>query len=143
MTVTNSIAALTISGVSICDVDEISDAVGLDTAVLAPMPAGFISDIALTYDEITQQLCRLEYTLNYRYYHCKIAGGLGGLFATYAGLITNAAAIMLAFSNDATLAGAMNNTAPIISGIGPVTDPTGNGFHGFDISLRIMQFLEV
>jgi len=59
LTVTNSVAALTFTGsvgtIIVQDVDEISDTVGLDTKVLAPMPSGFISDIALTRDEISGQ----------------------------------------------------------------------------------------
>jgi hypothetical protein len=143
LTVTNSIAALTIAGVTILDTDQIPDAVGLDFAVLAPMPEAFITNVEVTRDELSAQKLVLRYTLTYRYYHCKIQGGLGGLFATYAGLITNAAAILLAFSSDATLAGAVDNDMPQVLNIGPVSDPSGNAYHGCDITLRIMQFLEV
>lgn len=142
-TVANSIAALSITDVTVQDTHEITDTIGLDTHILAPNPAGFISELSISYDELSQQKCRLEYTLNYRYYHCKLAGGLGGLFATYSGLVTTAANILLAFASDVTLTGAMNNTTPVISDIGPVTDPAGNGYHGFDVSIHILQFLEV
>lgn len=142
-TVTNAIEALSISGVTILDVDEIPDTMGLDNHVLAPMPAGFISDIELTRDEQSAQWLTLKYTLHYRYYHVRIQGGIGGLFAAYSGLITNCAAILLAFGNDATLSGAVDNQEPQITDIGPVSDPAGNAYHGFDISLRITQFLEV
>jgi len=147
LTVTNSIAALTFTGssgtISVKDTDEIPDTIGLDTHILAPMPAGFITGIELIRDELTAQLLTLKYTLTYRYYHCKIGGGMGGLFGTYAGLITNAAAILLAFSKHATLVGALDNDIPQIIDIGAVSDPSGNGYHGFDITLRITQFLEV
>ena len=142
-TVTNAIAALSIPGVTIKDVDELSDAIGEDFAVLAPMPAGFITNVLVSRDEVTGQKLRLSYTLTYRYYHCKIAGGLGGLFSTFSKLVDNAAAILLAFCNDATLAGALDNEAPTFSTFGPVSDPAGIGYHGFDITLNIMQFLEV
>lgn len=147
LTVTNSIAALTFTGsdgtITVKDTDEIPDTIGLDYRVLAPMPEGFITNVELIRDELTGQKLTLKYTLTYRYYHCLIAGALGGLFSTYAGLITNAAAVLLAFSNDATLTGALDNDMPQISGIGPVSDPAGKGYHGFDVSLRITQFLEV
>jgi hypothetical protein len=142
-TVTNSIEALTITGITIQDVDEIPDSVGMDNHVLAPMPAGFISNVEVTRDELTAQKLRLNYTLTYRYYHCRIAGGVGGLFSTYAGLITSAAAILLAFCNDATLTGALDSDLPQILNIGPVTDPAGSGYHGFDVTLRIHQLLDV
>jgi hypothetical protein len=147
LTVTNSIAALAFTGASgtitVKDTDEIPESIGLDDRILAPNPSGFISNVELTRDELTGQNLRLTYVLSYRYYHCKIGGGMGGLFGVYAAMITNAAAILLAFSSDATLTGALDNDMPQITDIGPVNDPAGNGYHGFDITLRIMQFLEV
>ena len=142
-TVANSIAALSITGVDVLDIDQIPDAMGLDTAVLVPMPEDFITEVEIIPAELTQQNLDLSYTLHYRYYHCKIAGGLGGLFATYNGLVTAAANVLLAFANDATLSGAVNNTQATIANIGPVSDPAGNGFHGFDVTIRVLQFLEV
>jgi hypothetical protein len=140
-TVTNSIAALSIAGIGILDTDQIPDTIGLDTHVLAPVPNGFISDVAVTRDELSGQLLRLGYTLRYRYYHCVI--GTNSLFAAYAAVIDAAAAILLAFANDATLAGALDNDGPSIENIGPVADPTGKGYHGFDVVIHITQFLEV
>jgi hypothetical protein len=142
-TVTHAIGALSISGVTVLDTHNITDSIGLGTAILAPMPVEFVSNIELSRDELSGQLLTLRYTLTYRYYHCAIAGGLGGIFGPYSAMITNAAAILKAFASDATLAGAVDNDLPTISNIGPVNDPAGNGFHGFDITIRIMQFLEV
>jgi hypothetical protein len=142
-TVTNAIAALSITGVTILNTDQIPDSVGLDFAVLAPMPKDFLTNVTVTRDELSAQLLTLRYTLTYRYYHCKIGGGLGGLFSTYQGMLTNAALILKAFSSDKTLTGALDNDTPAITNIGPVSDPANNGFHGFDVTLRIMQFLEV
>lgn len=142
-TVTNSIEALSITGVTILDIDEIAESVGLDNHILAPIPDNFITGVELTRDEVSAQLLVLRYTLNYRYFHTTIAKGMGGLFDSYTGLITNMAAILLAFSKDETLSGALDNEMPVISNIGPVADPAGNVFHGFDISLRITQLLEV
>jgi hypothetical protein len=139
-TVTAAIKALTITGVDILDVSEIPSSLGLDTHVLAPMPEGFITNIELVNDELSQQYLTLHYTLTYRYYHCKIGGEL---LANYGGMIDKAAAILLAFSDDATLNGALDSDTPQIFNIGPVSDPSGNAYHGFDIALRITQFLEV
>lgn len=142
-TVTNAIEALSISGVTVLDVDEITDSVGLEAAILAPWPEGFISNIEVTRAEQSGQNLDLKYTLTYRYYHCRIAGGLGGILGPYAAMITNLAAILKAFAQNETLTGAMDNYEPQISDLGPVVDPAGNAYHGFDISLRIHQFLEV
>lgn len=142
-TVTNSIASLSITDVTILDTDQIPDSLGLDSHILAPMPQGFITGVTVTRDELSGQKLRLSYTLTYRYYHSKMAGGLGGLFGTYAGMVDKAAAILLAFSSDATLTGALDNDLPTLGEFGPVSDPAGNGYHGFDITLRITQLLEV
>jgi len=142
-TVTNSIAALNISGVTVKDVDEVTDTTKMSPATLAPRPEDFVTGISLVPAELSQQDNDLTYTLHYRYYHCQIVRGLGGMLASYSGLITKAAAILLAFSNDATLTGATNNTAPQIENIGPVNDPAGNVYLGFEISIQILQFLKV
>jgi hypothetical protein len=142
-TVTNSIAALSVSGVTIRDIDEVTDSNILGGKILFPQPVDFITDINLIRDEITGQWNTLTYTLHYVYLHCPTAGGLGGLKASYSGLITNAAAILLAFSSDATLSGAMDNGSPRMEGLGIVTDPAGNAYYGCLFVLAITQFLEV
>lgn len=143
-TVTNSIAALTFVGASgtitVKDIHEIPATVGLDDHILSPMPENFISGVEVTRDELTGQLLVLRYVLTYRYFHCRLGGDL---FANYANMVTNAAAILVAFSSDVTLTGAVDNTAPQITAFGPVNDPAGVGYHGFDITINVTQFLEV
>ena len=78
-TVTNSIAALTITGVTIKDSDEIPDAVTMSTPVLMPDTNGFVTNVSLERSEMTGQWNNLYYTLNYRYVHCTASGGLGGV----------------------------------------------------------------
>ena len=143
-TVTNSIAALTFTGASgtitVKDIHEIASTIGLDDHILSPMPENFISGVEITRDEMTAQLLVLKYILTYRYYHCKLGGDL---FANYANMVTNAASILLAFASDVTLAGAVDNGEAQITAFGPVNDPAGIGYHGFDLTLNITQFLEV
>jgi len=142
--VANSIAALLFTGASgtitVKDIDEIASAVGLDDHILSPMPENYISGVTITRDEMTAQLLVLKYILTYRYYHCKLGGDL---FANYANMVTNAAAILLAFASDATLTGAVDNGEAQITAFGPVNDPAGIGYHGFDLTINITQFLEV
>jgi hypothetical protein len=142
-TVTNAIAALVISGVTVSDMDEIPEALGLEYSILAPRPRDFITDLNITAAEQSQQNLDVTYTLHYRYYHCAIGGGTGGLFSIYPAMIAKLALIVKAFSSSAVLAGAMNNQAPRIEFIGGLEDESSNKFHGCDISLDIRQFLEV
>ena len=138
-TVTNSIAALSISGVTVKDVDEITSSRMGQGAILAPRPDGFVTDISFTPDEMTKQKLTLKYTLNYVYYHCPIGSTLN--FADYSNLIGKLALILAAMIEDHTLTGAVDTEAPSVGDIGPVLDPAGNAFHGCTISLTISQFI--
>ena len=142
-TVTNAIEALVIAGVTVRDVDEMSDAIGEDYAVLSPLPPAFISNVVVSRDELTGQKLRVSYTLTYRYYHCRVGGSTSGLSAIFSGMVTNAAAILVAFSSDATLAGAMDNEAPTLAIFGYVADGSNMNYHGFDVTINVMQFLDV
>lgn len=142
-TVTNAIEGLTISGVTIQDVDEIVEDMSMMPATLAPRPEDFITSVFVTRDESSGRLLQLRYTLNYRYYHCPIAGGLGGIFASYSALVTKIVAIQLKFMDDAALAGATDYMDASPMNIGPVQDPAGNWFLGCEFVLTIMQFVEV
>jgi hypothetical protein len=142
-TVTDAIAALTISGVVIKDSDQITDSMGLGYAVLSPIPDNFITGVKVDSVEVTKSKLNFSYDLHYRYYHAAITGGMGGLFAMYSGMLTNLGAILAAFSKSTVLRGAMDNGAPTLSHIGPVVDAAGNSYHGCDVTIHIMQFLEV
>jgi hypothetical protein len=143
LTVTNSIAALSITGVTVCDADQIPEALGLEFAVLAPIPDNFITNLVVTRSELTGQNLDVNYDLNYRYYHCAIGGATGGIFSVYPAMVTNLAAIVKAFALDDSLTGAMDNGFPTIGHIGPVADAAGNQYHGCDVTIHILQFLEV
>jgi hypothetical protein len=142
-TVTHSIASLSISGVTVKDIHEIPDMVGLGAGVLSPRPDNFVTGFSVTPAEVSSQNLDVRYTLNYVYFHCKIQGGLGGLFSVYSGLITAIAAIVKAFANDAKLSGSIDGGLPVINRIGPIMDASGNSYHGCEVSISILQFLEV
>lgn len=142
-TVTHSIASLSISGVGVKDIHEMSDSFKASTPVLFPEPSGFITDVELVRNEMTGQLDTLSYTLHYRFLYCEMAGA-NAYFNSFAGFIAKVALILLAFSSDATLNGAMDNEAPAISEIGVVAKEDENiPFLGCAVSLKIKQFLEV
>jgi hypothetical protein len=143
-TVTNSISHLSISGVAVKDINELSDALGTlaGGGILSPIPDNFITGYRAVPVDTSYQQQNVYYTLNFRYYHCPIGGGMNGLFSAYAGLIANLALILKAFCSSVTLSGAMTNGAPQVLRVGPVQDAAGNQYHGADIAINIMQFLE-
>ena len=143
-TVTNSIAALSITGVTVKDSDEITDSLGMSgTALLVPRPDNFLTGLSIVRGELSGQNLTVRYTLNYQYFHCVIGGGLGGIFSVYQGMLTNIGKIIVAFSNDATLTGAIDNGYPNFGRLGPIQDASGNKYHGCEVSIPITQFLEV
>jgi hypothetical protein len=140
VTVANSIESLSISGVTVADVDEISASIGQGLTILAPRPDDFISNLTITPAEISAQQLDVNYDLNYVYYHCAIGGAL---IDVYSAMLAKIALIIKAFAQNETLTGAMDNGLPTITHIGPVQDPAGNVYHGCDITIHILQFLEV
>ena len=139
-TVTDSIAALSISGVTVKDSDQIPQAIGAGYKVLCPRPDNFITGLSITPDEVSKQLLRLRYTLNYQYFHSRIGAKL---FDSYSAMLGKLALILVAFANDATLSGAIDNGAPSVGRLGPTMDAAGNKYHGCELSMQITQFLEV
>ena len=139
-TVTNSIAALSITGVIVKDSDEIPSSIGLNSAILCPRPDNFITGFSARRDELSGQYLTVRYTLNYQYFHCAIGQSL---FADFAPMLDKLALIAKAFSADDTLSGALDNGLPSFGRLGPMMDASGNKYHGCEVSIPITQFLEV
>jgi hypothetical protein len=138
-TVTNAIEGLTISGVTVCDIDEITTSRMGGKGILSPRPDNFVTGLSFTRDEISGQLQTVRYTLNYAYYHLPIGSVLN--FNEYSTMITNIVAIAAALAEDHTITGSLDTNGVTVSDIGMILDPAGNAFHGCIISLEITQFL--
>jgi hypothetical protein len=141
-TVVASIAALDITDVKVHGISGVSDSMLMNGKVLAPRPEKFITGARLIHVEQTQQLNNFVYTLHYRYYHCSIAGGLGGLTSSWPGLLDAVASILVALSSHSTLPGSVDSEDPQVESLGPVQDPAGNYYLGAEIAVTILQFLE-
>lgn len=142
-TVADAISKLSISGVTLRDIDQIAASVAVAPATFAPKPGGYISNLRVTVDSFGSagaQKMTLTYTLNYTYYHCQIGSVLD--FGAYAAMVTNIAAILAALMTNDTVTGAIDQQ-PKMSDIGPVLDPAGNQYHGCVFSLDITEFVEV
>src|SRR5688500_9661643 len=103
-TITNSIAALSISGVSIKDIDEIPQSGNMLLPILFPRPNDFVTDFSQAFRSFgsggTAKI-DFEYNLNYVFLLAEAGSGIGAL-AIYSGLITKLSAILVAIaSNDA------------------------------------------
>jgi hypothetical protein len=140
-TVTNSIAALSISGVAVEDIHEVAAAIKLGTGILAPNPKNgkFVTGVKFEKVNVRGDKQNMTYTLNYVYYKCKIGGDI---FAVFPGLIADLALIIKAFAGSAVLTGATQNGQPTVNWVGGVQDNAGNDYHGAELSITIHQFFD-
>jgi len=137
-----AIAALTIPDVTIRGESGVADSMLMSAHTFAPRPEKFITGVQLKHAEMTEYNNNFYYTLHYRYYHCALEGGLGGLAAMWPGLIKNVASILVAFSSHLSLGGTIDQDLPTVETLGPVMDPAGNQYLGAEISILVLQFLE-
>lgn len=141
-TVADSIAGLTISGVTIRDIDQIPDTANMLCPLLIPDPSGFVTDISVsfeTYGSNGSAKVNTNYTLNYIFLFCEVGSGIG-TYAAYSGLITKLSAILVAINSNDSISGAVDMKVNNISNIGVVTDPAGNEFWGLAFSLRVLEY---
>jgi hypothetical protein len=141
-TVTNSIAALSISGVTIKDIDEIPQSAQLLGPVLIPQPNDFVTEFTQTFQSFgSNGTAKVDfgYTLNYVYLHCEAGSGISS-FDIYAGLITNLSAIVVAIASNDAVSGLVDLKIASISNIGVIEDPSGNQYWGVLLGLRVLEF---
>ncbi len=140
-TVADSISKLSISGVTIKDINELSSSWKSLPNVLYPRPDNFVTDIALTPVELTKSKYDLRYTLNYRFLNIQL-GNDAVLFAGYATLIAKIVLIVNAIVTNHNLTGAIDVSFSGITAIGALPDPAGNVYHGADFSIDVLEYLE-
>ena len=140
-TVADSIAALSVSGVTLKDVDNIpEDATGLGPLII-PAP-NYLTNFSMTrqsYGGGSSAEMDVSYTLNYRLLFAPVGAGRG--FIGVVDVMVDKLALFL----DAVLAidtidGCEDITPDGVSNFGVVTDPAGNNYFGCDISLNILEF---
>ena len=142
--ITNAIAALSISGVTIKDVDEIAASWKAVPNVLYPNPRddGFITDFGLDYASTMRGASapvNVRYVLHYRFLGMEV-GDLSTFKKAYSDTLSKLISIINALEEvSAPYSGAvdMEIVAPINIGARP--DPAGNMYHGADIALKITE----
>lgn len=147
-TLTNSIAALSVAGVTIYDIDEIPDQIDpREGMILSPhIDEGFISNLKVMRDSFgafsdANTKRTIRYRLHYRFYYGQVGAdrGPGVLFDdVLAGLVL----ILDAIVQNQELSGMIDGTPEIGSAV-PITDPSGYQYYGRDIFWDITQLYEV
>ena len=143
-TVSASIAALSISGVTIKDVDEIPDTVNNLCPVLMPQPNNFVTDIQVVRQSFgsngTQKL-DCNYTLNYLFLYAEVGSGIGA-FAPYSGLLTLLTTTLNVILNNDSVTGLVDMSLAGVSNVGVVTDPSDREYWGVQIALRCLEYAQ-
>ncbi len=143
-TVADSISNLSISGVTIKDIDQIPDSARMLTPLIIPRLPRFITDISVTFDTFGSNgtpKISTNYTLNYMFIYCEVGSGLGS-FGIFGGLISKLSTILDTINSNDAISGAVDTKLSGIGDIGVITDPAGNEFWGLEFSLRVLEYTQ-
>jgi len=139
--VANAISALSISGVTVKDKDEIVSSWVSIPNILYPNPEGWITNFGIEYMTIKQGAdadVDISYTLNYRFLGTQV-GDLSTFPFAYSSVVDKLILIFNAIiAMDAPYNGSVEMKIGGV-GIGARTDPAGNNFFGADFALNIVE----
>lgn len=141
--VANSIAALSVSGVTIKDVDEIPAKVDPRASIIMPLP-NFATDWTHEVDSLGTGNSRMQtmwYTLNYRLCYKRVGAGRVSTIEHYAGMVAKAALFFDAVMAIDTFTGGVEMLPAGITNMGLVNDDSDNIFIGCDLAVRVQEFV--
>ncbi len=141
ITTAGSIAAVTITGVTVRDVDEIPQSGSMVCPILFPQPDGWLSDVAQGPKIITlndAEGSEFTYNLHYVFLLAEAGSGVGGL-DPYNDLIAKLQTIIQTITSDDTLNAAVELTLAGMEGIGVVQDPSNVDYWGALLSFRCVE----
>ena len=136
-----AIADLAIAGVKIHDLDDMPDAIDPRRCpVLGPSAndPSFLTDWESTRVSLGGNRA-VAYTLNYKLYQAPV-GTERGLFKLYPAMVETAQAIADHFNGITVVSGAQHIKLEALPAFGPVSDASGQVFHGAVFSLRVTEF---
>ena len=145
-TVADSIAGLTVAGVTLKDIDEIiTEGTKRNTPVIIPRPDGFLSGFVYERESFGTgdvAAANVTYTLTYRLIHSKIGTGRSKVIAKYSDMVAKVGLFLDAIIANDTITGAVDIQAASVSEFGPVSDPAGSAiFLGCDIGIQVTEFV--
>ena len=145
ITVLDSISALSVSGVTVKDINEVDEGWQVRGAVLYPL-----IDNLVIFSKPTRQSfgigsakrLDINYALSYRLLYAPVGSGRGAK-DVFTGLTTTIAAILDALNVLDAPSGAVDIEASINDGKPVVKDPAGNDYWGCDFTINVLEFNEV
>lgn len=142
--VADSIAQLSISGVTINSIDAIPQSGQMITPILFPQPGGFITDIDVQRQSFgTGSIAATDfmYTLHYVFLFTELGSGLSQL-DPYSPLIEKMELIWETIIANDAVTGLVDMELSGVEGLGEVEDPSGNKYWGCIFSLRCLEFAQ-
>lgn len=139
--ITEAISELSIDGVTVKDTNQIAASWVSLPNVLYPNPEEFITNFQLQYQSMprgAEAKVDIRYTLNYRFLGTQI-GDMGNLGKAYASMIGKVLLIIAAMMETTSPYDGRVDMELANVTVGARVDPAGNGFHGADIALNIVE----
>jgi hypothetical protein len=142
--VITAIAALSVSGVTVCDLGDIPESPAPRTTYLIPSPSepSFVAEFEITRQSFGMSTAATDatYTLNYKYLYAP-AGSERGLSKIYPGMVGKAVDIIEAILSLTGLNGSVT-WKPKLGEFFIISDPAGISWHGCLITIEIQEFMQ-
>ena len=142
-TIANSITGITVTGLTIKDIDEIPQGLlNRDCPVLIPNPENYVSNFSVQVDSFgtgSQRKMTLTYQLNYILLYSEVGVGRTTTLEMYSGMLTKACTFLDAFYALDNLTGAVDFDAEL--GDPAIREINQKNFHSIDIRLVVREFV--
>ena len=141
-TVADSISSLSVSGVTIKDIDSIPESAAMLCPVMFPDPDRWLSNVQVIRDSQgagSWAKQHIEYTLTYLYLHSTVDNNLS--FGIYAKMISKVVLIANAIITNEAVTGCAQLRLERIGDVIGVNDPAGNRYVGCEVAFRVMEFV--
>lgn len=141
-TIAGYIANVSISGVTVCDIDQIPQGAQMVTPILFPQPEGWLSDVSqgprgISVNDAEQS--DFTYILHYVFLLAPLGSGISQT-EPYNSLVSKLKTIIQTLMSDDTLAGLVDISFNGLEGFGEVEDPSGVHYWGALPSFRITEY---
>ena len=143
-TITDSVAALPISGVNVLSLEQVPTSLtARDVPCLYPEPVGFVSNLSarhVSFDSGAAAPKTVEYDLTYTFCFAPVGSGRLPL-EQYGAMVEGAFRVLDAIIANDALSGAMDFQPKSALYFGLVSDPAGAKFHGCQLVFHVREFV--
>jgi len=143
-TISSAITDLSVTGLTIKDIDEIPQAViNRDCPLLVPNPDNYVTRFIAEPDSFgagSDRKWTATYTLNYLLLYAAVGAGRTTVIEKYSGMVSTAFAFFDAVLASSTLTGTVDFEPDMIGDFG-IVDFSGTSFHSCAVSLNVKEFV--